>query len=271
MNPAGKKKILQCRVLSNRKITEEHYMMGIEAPWLAKAANPGQFVNIKAGDNTTDPLLRIPMGIYKVRPGGISFLYKVIGKGTRLLAERKKGETLDVLGPLGKGFDLALLKRKKFLDIIMVSGGHGVVPLNCLAEHLSDRGSKIDFFMGARTAGHIAGFSDVRKTGARVHIATDDGTRGYKGCVTDLLVKHLDRGYAGKNSVIYACGPRPMIAVIKNISMRYGVSAQVTYDEYMACGIGACRGCAVDTVEGIKLACKDGPVFDAEILRLKSD
>jgi len=259
------KKILKAKILQNKKIAEDHFCMDIGAPWLGTNSRPGQFLNIRVRDEATDPLLRIPLGIHRIRKKGVSLLYKVLGPGTEILKSRRKGEMIDVLGPLGNGFDLSVFSRRKNATAVLVSGGHGIAPLFSLAEELRRKKVRVEFFTGAKAGKHIIKTGELNKLGVKVHIATEDGTRGRKGLVTDIVRDYMKRN--PNPEAIFACGPKPMTAAVAAIAKEKGIKAQVTYDEYMACGIGACRGCAVETTEGIKLSCKDGPVFDAEIIK----
>ena len=263
------KKIIKGTILANREIAPGVFTMDIESSWMGKHSQPGQFVNVKVAEDTTDPLLRIPLGIHKIKNEGISLLYKVVGAGTKKLSLRTKGEIIDILGPLGTGFDLSPILEKKKAVAILVAGGHGIAPLFGLTEKLIAEKRQVEFFIGACTKEEITCAHELEMIGAGVHISTDDGSCGKPGRVTDILLTYLeDEGKETEHGTIYACGPLPMIRAIAGVSRDTGIPAQVTRDEYMACGIGACRGCAVETTEGIKLACKDGPVFNAAILKL---
>jgi dihydroorotate dehydrogenase electron transfer subunit len=262
-----KKKVIKTEITSNRKVARDHFVMELEAPYLAKNAKPGQFVNVKVSENTTDPLLRIPLGIHAVRNKRVKMLYKVVGQATEILSAKRKGEMLDVLGPIGNGYDLSPLS-KKGASAALVAGGHGVAPLYGLAEAITKRKKKVAFFTGAGTADHIVCDKELRKLGVKVYIATEDGSQGKKCYVTDILKEHFERTSDDKKRmIIYACGPRPMLAAVARFSKQVGVPAQVSLDAYMACGTGACLGCAIETVDGYKLVCKDGPVFDAQEIR----
>lgn len=251
---AGKKKVTSARIISNKKITSFHRVMKVESSFLAASSRPGQFINIKPAEKGTVPLLRIPLGIHKINKKGISLLYKVVGEGTKILSERKKGERISILGPLGKGFDLDRIEEK----VIIVSGGHGIAPLFALSEEVIKKRKDVTFLLGSATKSHITCVKELKKLGAEVKIATDDGSSGKKGLVTCLLPGQIK----GKVT-IFACGPKPMLRAVSAISKKYKVNAQVSLDEYMACGIGACLGCAVRTKDGYKMVCKDGPVFDS--------
>jgi len=239
--------------------------MDLESGFLGKASSAGQFINIKMAERSCDPLLRIPLGIHKITKKGISLLYKVVGEGTRLLSEKKKGEFVSVLGPLGTGFDPTGVNKNT--HAIIVSGGHGIAPLYALTEAILKKTKKVTFLLGAASKSHVTCAGDIKKLGAKVRIATDDGSRGKKGFVTCLLFGEIEKSKT--ETIIFACGPKPMLSAVSKIAKEYQVKAQVSLDEYMACGIGACLGCAVMTKSGYKYVCKDGPVFDSEELDWK--
>ncbi|HNX90913.1 MAG TPA: dihydroorotate dehydrogenase electron transfer subunit [Candidatus Omnitrophota bacterium] len=265
MEKRREKRTVRGIITSNKKIAENLFLMTIKEKWLVTKSKAGQFVNVKVAENSTDPLLRIPLGIHQIKKEGISLLYKVVGRGTKILSSKQAKGSIDVLGPLGTPFDIS--NTDKNTMVIVISGGHGLAPLFALSEELRRKKHHVEFFMGARTGEHLVRDKELKKIGVIVHKVTDDGSCGFKGCVTDAVEKVLaaqGKKYAKKQ--IFACGPLPMIKAVAAIAAREKIPAQVTRDEYMACGIGACRGCAVRTKEGIKLACTDGPVFDAAIL-----
>lgn len=275
--------IQNTKIISNKRINNNYYKITIEAPKIARQARPGQFLEVKV-NNTYEPLLRKPFSIHRVRSqklevrSQIEILYEVVGRGTKDLSQRKAGEYLDVMGPLGNGFSS--------LDsgsLILVGGGIGIAPLLFLAENTSiqypvyperSRGtSSIQVLIGAETKRKILCKNDFKKLGCSVRISTDDGSSGFKGKVTDLLKEILRRTKneampAGRQErrTIYACGPKPMLEEVSKISKRYNVRAEVCLEAYMACGFGVCLGCAVKTQTGYKLVCKDGPVFNVRQL-----
>lgn len=266
-----KKRIIKAKITSNRKIAADHYVVELFSPWLAKNSSPGQFVTVKVQDKATDPLFRIPLGVHAVRKSGIKLLYKVVGTATEILSLKEKGETLSVLGPLGNGFDVSPVFQKKSSRAILVAGGHGVAPLYFLAETLIKKRIGVDVFIGACEKKHIVCAKEFRKLGAKVIVATEDGTCGCKGYVTAPLGKHLKQTLDSKHrTTIFACGPRPMAAAVAGLAKKHDLPAQISLDAYMVCGIGACLGCAVETTAGYKLVCKDGPVFDAHQIKWRS-
>jgi len=247
---------IKAKILSNKKIKDNYLHCIFDAGKIAKDARPGQFVNIRISDSL-DPLLRRPLSIHLVRGSKIEILYEVVGKSTRVLSGKKPGEYLDIIGPLGEGFDLESKPRVS----ILIGGGIGVAPLVFLAEKLKTKKLAL---IGATTKGHIHCEKEFKELGCEVKISTDDGSKGFKGRATDLLKKILLTTYNLQLTTIYACGPKPMLKEIALISKEQNIPAQISLEEHMACGIGVCLGCVVETIHGYKRVCKDGPVFDAD-------
>jgi dihydroorotate dehydrogenase electron transfer subunit len=257
----------QCKILSNEKLGAGFYRMRVASTYLAKNSKPGQFAEIRCA-KATDPLLRRPFGIHRTFTGGVEFLYEVVGKGTELLAGLEKDKLLDVIGPLGHGFDI----RPKRGTSILVAGGNGVAPLLFLAEKLAAKKEKAYVLIGGCSKSHILCEEDFKKTGAKVLITTEDGTRGYKGLITHLLHK-MFTSYELRHAAVYACGPTGMLKAVAKIAQDNLAACQVSLEEHMACGVGVCLGCPVRIKRGrglqgagyeYKMVCKDGPVFDAK-------
>ena len=252
------------KVLFNKRVKESFFHCSLSASSIAKEAMPGKFINVKVADGS-EPLLRRPFSIHRISKDKVEILYEAVGPGTKILSQRKPGEYLDVIGPLGNGFDLKSCSNEL---AIIVAGGMGVAPLAFLAEKLAgfkNRGAKCKIIIGAKSKNHVLCEKEFKDLDYDVTIATDDGSRGFKGRVTDLLVRILrENGKAGKQETIYACGPRPMLKEISRISRAHKIRAQISLEEHMACGIGACLGCVVNTVDGYKRVCKEGPVFGAD-------
>jgi len=256
---------LKAKLIFNKRIKDKYWHCAFLAPLIAKNGLPGQFVDIRVND-ATEPLLRRPFSIHRVSGSGIGILYEVVGPGTEILSERKSGEYLDVIGPLGNGFDLNGQRATGNGQTVLIAGGVGVAPLIFVAEKLSKLqtpNSKLITLIGAKTKNQILCEKEFKDLGCSVKIATDDGSRGFRGYVSDL-VKHLLSTMDYRLSTIYACGPRPMLKEISKISKQYKIEAQISLEEHMACGIGACLGCAVNTKNGYQRVCKEGPVFKAE-------
>lgn len=254
------------KIAYNKKISTEYSLCGIVAPRIASQAKPGQFLNIRIND-TLEPLLRRPLSIHRVHGSIIELLFEVVGKGSKILSERKAGEILDVIGPLGNGFDCSILTTPHSIPIL-IAGGMGVAPLVFLAEKLQgvtrSPGHQVAsaVLIGAQTKKKILCAKEFKKLGCEVKIATDDGSQGFKGKVTDLLMSLLST-IDYRLSTIYACGPRPMLKAISRIATENNFSAQISLEEHMSCGVGACLGCAVNTRTGYQRVCAEGPVFDA--------
>jgi dihydroorotate dehydrogenase electron transfer subunit len=247
------------KIIQNKKLQRDCYGCILSAPEIARVARPGQFVNLRVASGTV-PLLRRPISIHSAAGNKIELLYQVLGEGTRLLSKKKPGELLDIIGPLGKGFDYRSSAQARGSQIL-VAGGMGTAPLLFLAEKLVH--SKPLVLLGAKTKGLLLCEKEFKKIGCGVTISTDDGSRGFKGRVTDLLNHELlTRNH--EPAVIYACGPHPMLKATAAIAAKYGMPAQVSLEAHMACGIGACLGCVTETRSGLKCVCKEGPVFNAD-------
>ena len=246
----------KAKLISNSRVKENYWHAVLNAPQIAKAASSGQFINIKVSD-AVEPLLRRPLSIHRCRGSKLEILYAVIGPGTKILSRRKPGELLDVIGPLGTGFNVDSKKSRA----ILVAGGMGVAPLLFLAEILKKKDTRI--LVGAKTKSQILCEKEFVDAGCGVTIATDDGSCGFKGYVSQLLLQEL-KTHNAKFTTIYACGPKPMLKEISRIAQARKIPAQVSLEEHMACGIGACLGCVVNTTQGYKRVCKEGPVFEAK-------
>jgi len=256
-------KIQKIKIIKNYKIKENYFKIVLSNPYLAKNSQPGQFLNIKIDE---DIFLRRPFSIHRVKGNNLEILYEVVGKGTETLSKKKKGEYLDVIGPLGNGFNYQLPITNYQLPIL-VAGGIGVAPLAFLAQKLKEipnSKSQIPIVLiGAKNKNKVLGEEEFKRWGFEVKIATDDGSRGFKGNVSDLL-KHILSTMNYELSTIYACGPYPMLKEIAKIAKDYKIQAEVSLERHFACGIGICLGCVIETKQGQKRVCKDGPVFKTE-------
>jgi len=259
-------------VLYNKKTACGAFRLGLG--FRAEGIVPGHFFMIRTADSI-DPLLNRPLGAYRVigadgaaaapLPGtetfsgdGVEFLYNVVGRGTALLAGLKPGDRTSVLGPLGgRGFSIPTDNGKK---LIMVGGGMGIVPFYMLTAALGDG----LFLFGARGANEAALTTDFDGLGVEVKVATEDGSVGKKGLVTDLLARELT-----PDAIVYACGPPGMLRAVAAMSAAAGARSYVSLEKNMACGIGVCLGCAVKTKEETetekgryRMVCSEGPVFE---------
>lgn len=245
-------KTYDCLILENRSIAKDTYKMKLSSyEFETEDFTPGTFINLKVG-NEGYPLLRRPISIFHTdhENSSISIIYKDLGMGTNILSQRVPGEKINVQGPLGTGFPLMETGE----SVLLVGGGVGIPPLHELGVRLKEKGIHIVTVLGFRDSDSVFCVEDFQKFG-EVHAATEDGTYGMKGYVTDVIEK---KGISF--DVIYACGPK---AMLKSMDLRYQGEkiGYISVEERMACGIGACYGCMADTKEGLKRVCKDGPVF----------
>jgi dihydroorotate dehydrogenase electron transfer subunit len=259
----------------NRDLGHGYFCVGVEAEGLRATFRPGQFFMLRV-ENGSDPLLPRAYSIYRMarrrrgRGARVEFLYKVVGRGTAQLAGLQAGAALDLLGPLGNEFTVP----PGTTELLLVAGGIGVPPVIALAEALALRPSRrpaMAAFLGGRSKPDILCAAGFRRVGASVSIATEDGSAGRKGVVTDLLERHLKtRSSAGR--AIYSCGPPGMLRRVAEVATAHGVPCQLSMEAPMGCGIGICMGCAIpvrwreaDGGEAVRyrLCCKDGPVFEA--------
>jgi dihydroorotate dehydrogenase electron transfer subunit len=250
------------RIISNKRFQGNYWHCIFDAPLIAKIAKPGQFINIKLSRNL-EPFLRRPFSIHNISGNKVEILYEVLGPGTKILSAGKKGEYLDIIGPLGNGFTYSTKAKSSSQKIIIVAGGIGAAPLLYLSRKIKAEHKIV--LIGARTKEEVLCEKEFKKSGCFVKIATDDGSDGFKGRVSGLLklaLKVLD----SKSAVIYACGPKPMLKAVADIAGEKNIPAQVSMEEHMSCGIGACLGCVVKTKKGLERVCKEGPVFDAQYL-----
>jgi len=263
-------------VISNTKISPGYFRMRLTAPRELLSSQPGQFIMVRVRD-AIDPLLRRPFGIFDLGnappefSGGmeqpyLEMLYRVVGKGTAMLATLHHSDHLDLLGPLGKGFDPGDAGEEK----ILVGGGVGLAPLYYLAKTLAAT-TRVRLFIGGKTKEDVLCVTEFERLGVETYVATDDGTLGASGLVTEVLERHLLESQGGKG--IFACGPMPMLKAVAAIAERFKIPCQVSLEAYMACGMGACLGCVVKGSEhdefhpDYRCVCKDGPVFDFQELR----
>jgi dihydroorotate dehydrogenase electron transfer subunit len=250
------------KIIYNEKFKGNYWHCIFEAPLIAKIAKPGQFVNIKLSDGLK-PFLRRPFSIHNISGSKLEILYEVLGEGTKILAGRKKGEYLDIIGPLGNGFDYRRVDKPSGQKTILVAGGIGVAPLLFLSEKIKAKDKIV--LIGAKTKKQVLCEKEFKNSGCDVKIATDDGSVGFKGRVTDLL-KSILPALDHRLSILYACGPNPMLKALSDITQKNNLPAQVSMEEHMSCGIGACLGCVVKTKNGLERVCKEGPVFNAKHL-----
>lgn len=243
------KQAYMCEIVRNTCIAPDIYDMRFVCAEMAAASQPGQFVHIKCGDDI-NTLLRRPISICDIDGNQVRVLYQVKGEGTKLLAQKKKGEQLDVMGPLGRGFQISADNKK----CAVIGGGIGTFPLLLLSKQLD----KPDVYLGFRTKELVSLEEEFAACAGNLTIATDDGSYGYNGFAIDALKANLDGV-----DMIYACGPTPMLKAVQALSAETGIEAQLSLEQRMGCGIGACLTCACNVRGHYAHVCKAGPVFKA--------
>jgi dihydroorotate dehydrogenase electron transfer subunit len=247
-------------ILRTEILTDDVFRFSMKAPDIAADARPGQFVMVRTGESM-DPLLRRPFSVHQVAEGGlIQILFKVVGKGTYAFSKLQSGYSMDMLGPLGRGFEYDNAHQH-----YLVGGGIGIAPLLFLAKKLLKKNepSTIKVFLGARTRAEIDVLTDdFGSMGLEVKSATEDGSLGKKGLVTDLMAPILNESPVK----VYGCGPYPMLRAVVDLCNDRNWACQVSLETIMACGLAACLGCAIlrSDLKGYVHACKDGPVFNAD-------
>jgi dihydroorotate dehydrogenase electron transfer subunit len=267
---------MKAKVVSNDRIGEGLYRMKLDAGKKI-SAKPGQFINVLVSESYT-PLLRRPFSIYDADARTVEIVYKALGAATKVLADKKSGDVLDFLGPLGKPYlDFNSALRTPHSAIVVIGGGTGAASTYFLAKVLKKNKVRFTFIQGAQNKSQIVAAAEFKKLGCI--FTTDDGSLGEKGFVTDVLSRVIDEAQTIKRNpkrssksekqrfTIFACGPKPMFAAIKKLAeKRTNISVYASFEEYMGCGIGACLSCAVEVKKGdyteYKRVCKDGPVFN---------
>ncbi len=253
-------------VIAHESMGPGYRRMTLACPADFNAARPGQFVMLATPGNQ---LLRRPFSIHRLNAGAngqseVGILYKIVGEGTAALAGLSGGNQVDVLGPLGQGFSI----RDDYQRIFVAAGGIGVAPMVYLLEHLAEtRGADgCELFLGGRSREDLLCLEDFRSLGLQVHRTTDDGSDGAQCFLTHPLEMAAQKR---RPDIIYACGPMDMLSCVAGIAERLEIPCQVSIESMMACGVGACLGCAVEgrSHDGYLHVCKDGPVFDADRLQ----
>ena len=263
VQPNGHMFLEKGQVLWNKRLSSSYYKMGLKCSGSFYDAKPGQFVMLRIEDRIA-PLLRRPFSIYRIIEGkkGLEVLYKVVGECTSILSGIREGKRVDILGPLGNGFPLP----KKNGKVFIVAGGIGVAPLVFLSSHLvGEKGfaaSNIKVFIGARSKDDLLCRDNFLSLGLEVAVTTDDGSEGETCMITSPVEVALKKT---RPDVIYACGPSGMMKCLVDMAKDYEVACQLSMESVMACGFGACLGCAVESKDESKYlhVCKDGPVFDS--------
>jgi len=258
-------------VIATTRLSGDYNILTLDAPAIAAAAAPGQFVMIRTSAGS-DPLLRRPFSIFEIvrdargTPAAITILNKRVGVGTSRLACAREGDRFDVLGPLGRPFTPAAPPAEAWL----VAGGVGLAPFATLAEALASLGTSTTLFYGARRAGELFRTEIFERLGVRLALATEDGSRGDRG----LITVPLDRALAARGAApvrLYACGPTPMMRAVAERAAAHGLACEVSLEQTMGCGLGGCYSCVVrvrgaDGAPHYVRSCINGPVMDAASL-----
>ncbi len=244
---------IDTEILENKSVSPGVYRLTVSADEIARTAQPGQFVQVLIERSFL--LLRRPFGVADINrnKGTLTMFYRLVGKGTHELSRLKAGETVNCLGPLGHGFALDAQRP------LLIGGGMGLAPLLLLARQFN---GKATVLIGGKNQPEVFWSELFRPLCTGVLVTTDDGSAGIKGFPTEVLPTHLERnGY----DRLYVCGPQIMMEKVSEIAARFSIPCQVSLERHMACGLGACLSCGIDTKGGQrKKVCKDGPVFWAE-------
>jgi dihydroorotate dehydrogenase electron transfer subunit len=262
----------QGEVLSHKKYGEDYHSLTIVAPDIGERIRPGQFVNVKCGENRAS-ILRRPFSVYRVHKRGgwastLEIVFDIRGPGTEYLSHLRGHASVDLIGPLGRGFVLP----KRRAHCLLVGGGIGATPLFFLADELRNEGHRVDVVLGARNSGLLLNPIDARRLASVCRTTTEDGSAGERGRVTDVLVETMEKC---ETEVVYTCGPHPMLAAVSRICVEQKVPVQVAVEELMGCGYGVCMTCVMPLKrpgskrdeggdDGIVYArsCTEGPVFN---------
>lgn len=241
------------KVIQNIQIADNYYLMKVEGDKIPKHSKPGQFFMLQCKDNSK--VLRRPISLHNVEGNTLEFYYEALGKGTKEFTRLASGETINIQGPLGNGYDTDL----KGKNIVVIGGGMGMAPIKYLIKDLKEN-NDITFIGGGRNAGAVKIIEKFDFKNIELKVATDDGSVGAKGNTVDILKEVLkDKDI----DIIYTCGPHPMMEAVAKVAQENNIRCQISLEERMACGIKACVGCSILTKKGMKKVCYDGPVFES--------
>jgi dihydroorotate dehydrogenase electron transfer subunit len=254
-------------VLTVRRV-DAYHALTLVAPAIATRFRPGQFVTVAVGGQTSSMLGRRAFAVHDVRPdhgGTVEFIFEASGAGTRWLAGLRARDVIDAVGPLGRPFPVP----RDPSSCLLLGVGYGTAPLFSLAARLRERGSSVDFLLGAASADRVFGALTARRTGRSLTVLTGDGSLGTRGPVT-LMLEQVIR--EARTEVIYACAPVSVLRDVSAIAARYEIPVQASVNVPMACGTGVCMGCVLpvtgtDGITRIVRACVDGPVFRGDLVR----
>jgi len=246
-------KIIDAPIKEHLELDHNIYLLKVFAPEITTIIKPGQFLNIRVSDNIF-PLLRRPFSVCDVQGDNLYLMFNIMGQGTNILAHKPLESNIDILGPLGNGFNL----KGNYDTAVIVAGGLGAAPFPFFTRAVQDK-KEILTFIGGRT------FHDVIKYGMKnIKVATDDGSEGFKGNVVQLLNENVAL-FKSKNVKFFACGPTPMLKALKTFCIDNEFECEASTECAMACGFGICQGCPIESTQNPEkylLVCKDGPVFN---------
>ena len=254
---------LECTILKNDCLKGLYRRIVFDAPAIAREARPGQFVHVRITP-MRDRILRRPFSISDAdaEAGTLTLVYKIVGHGTEALAQMRPGERCTILGPLGKPYTLPPAGVRP----VLVAGGYGSAATYLLAKRCPEKGVLL---LGARSDGDLILVEEYEKLGFEVRIATNDGSAGHRGFVTELLEGALTPEC--KDCFVYGCGPEPMLLALGKRSLELGAEAELSLDQHMCCGVGACFACVVKVCDDVSpdgwrysRSCKEGPVYNAK-------
>ena len=249
----------QCELLEKIQIKDDIYRFKVKTENIAKEAKPGQFLEIKVAKE--EPFLRRPISIFSIEGENIEFIFQVKGRGTEILSNREVGDKIDILGPLGNG----TFEIKEYGTVALLGGGIGIFPLYETAKRLQGK-AKINTYLGFRNKGLVTCEKEFEAIGLnKLVVTTDDGSYKEKGFAIDFMKQDIKEHMVDK---IFACGPLPMLKAVREFANKENIPCQISLEENMGCGIGACLGCAVKVISGKEEryghVCKEGPVFDSK-------
>ena len=261
-------KQILAELVKKEKLLDGLYRFSVIANDIVKIAKPGQFIEIRINENL-DPFLRRPISIYNLdkEKGMLEFIFQVKGKGTELLSKRKEGDYIDIIGPLGNGN----FKFEQYKNLAIIGGGIGIFPLYELAKEAKENNKNVYTYLGFRNVDLVTLENEFENISNQLTVTTDDGSYKNSGFAINYLEQDLEKN---KIDCIYACGPLPMLRAVKKLAEEENIMCQISLEEKMGCGLGACLGCAVKTsassIENPEYihVCKAGPVFDSKLVEI---
>jgi dihydroorotate dehydrogenase electron transfer subunit len=252
------KRIESLKILENKQLTKDFYVLELSGEEKMPEMKPGQFVQVKV-EGSPETFLRRPISVHDADTGrnSLKLLIQIAGKGTQKLSELSAGDSLNIIYPLGNSFSMPGREQR----ILLIGGGCGVAPLLFLGKYLKANGFNPDVLLGFRSRERMIEYDEYSAIG-KVYMTTEDGSEGIKGFVTDHPVMK-----ASEYDMVYCCGPEPMMKAVGRYCKKNNITCEVSLENLMGCGIGACLCCVVETVKGNKCTCTDGPVFNINELK----